>query len=88
MKIVSLAEVKARFSYFVDACTESPIIVTRNGRPVAVLAPIVDEQDLDSIFLAYHPRFRKLLEEADQRITEAGGIPHEEFWAQASKPDA
>ena len=82
MKIVSLSEVKARFSYYVDACAESPVIVTRNGKPVAALTAIADEADLDSIFLAHNPRFRKMLEDADQRISKTGVIAHEDFWQQ------
>ena len=26
------------------------------------------------------PRFRQLLEEADERITQTGGLPEDEFW--------
>jgi prevent-host-death family protein len=85
MKIVSLAEVKARFSYYIAACAKSPVIVTKNGKPVAFIAPIEDEADLDSIFLAYNTRLRKLLEAADERISKTGGIPHDEFWKQVEE---
>ena len=38
MKIVSLAEVKAKFSaYLQDAETTGPIVITRNGKAVAIL---------------------------------------------------
>jgi prevent-host-death family protein len=38
MKIVPLADAKARLSAYVDECTtEGPMINTRNGKPVAVL---------------------------------------------------
>jgi len=39
MKILPLAEVKAKLSRLVDqvAKTDDPIVITRNGRPAAVL---------------------------------------------------
>jgi len=38
MKIASLANVKARLSAYVDkAASEGPVIITRNGKPAAVL---------------------------------------------------
>jgi prevent-host-death family protein len=40
MKIAPLAEVKDRFSAYIDESHEAPIIVTRNGRPVAMIYQI------------------------------------------------
>jgi len=37
MKIAPVADVKARFSAYLKASTEGPIIVTRHGKPVAVI---------------------------------------------------
>ena len=36
MKIAQLAEVKARFSSYVEECEEGPVVVMKNGRPKAV----------------------------------------------------
>jgi prevent-host-death family protein len=74
MKIAPLAEVKDRFSAYIDESQESPIIVTRNGRPVAMLIAIKDEDDLDSLLLAHDQRFVRLLEEARQRVGATGGL--------------
>ena len=79
MKIASLAEVKNRLSYFVQESEQSPIIITRNGRPVAAIINIADEEDLDSLMLAHSPRFQKLLTEANGRIDKKGGIPMAEI---------
>ena len=35
MKIASVAEVKARLSAYLRASEEGPVVVTRNGKPVA-----------------------------------------------------
>ncbi len=79
MRIAPLAEVKDRFSAYVDESRESPIVVTRNGRPVAMLISIEDKDDLDSLLLVHNPRFLELLEEARQRVRIAGGVPLAEF---------
>ncbi len=75
MKIAPLAEVKDRFSAYIDESRESPIVVTRNGRPVAMIIPIEDEDDLDSLLLAHNPRFVQLLEAARQHVRVTGGVP-------------
>ena len=79
MKIAPLAEVRDRFSAYIDESRESPIVVTRNGRPVAMLISIEDEEDLDSLLLVHNPRFLQLLEEARQRVRITGGVPLAEF---------
>lgn len=79
MKIAPLAEVKNRFSAYVDESQDSPIIVTRNGHPVALLIGLGDEDDLDSLMLAHNPRFLHLLEAARQRVRVTGGVPIAEF---------
>jgi antitoxin (DNA-binding transcriptional repressor) of toxin-antitoxin stability system len=56
-----------------------PNHTTRNGRPVAMLIAIEEEDDLDSLLLVHNPRFLPLLEEARQRARVTGGIPLAEF---------
>lgn len=79
MKIAPLAEVKDRFSAYIDESRESPVVVTRNGRPVAMLIAIEEEDDLDSLLLVHNPRFLQLLEEARQRVRVTGGVSLAEF---------
>ena len=78
MRIASVADVKAKFSAFIRACEKGPVVVTRNGHPVAALVPILDEDDLEDLVLAYSPRFRAILETAERQIQQGEGIPHEE----------
>ncbi len=81
MRIASVADIKARFSAFLKASEESgPVVVTRNGRPVAVLLSIADEDEIERLILAYSPRFQGLLKAARRRIEETGGIHHDDFW--------
>lgn len=85
MKIAPLAEVKDKFSAYVDSCQESPVIITKHGKPVAYLAPIRDEAELDSMLLAHHPRFRRLLEAAEARHQQGESLSSDEFWAELDR---
>ncbi len=80
MKIVPVAEVKAHFSAYLEACRTDPVVVTRNGRPAAMLVYIQDEDELERLMLAHNPRFRRLLDEAEARIRRTGGIKHDDLW--------
>jgi len=44
MKIRSLADVKAHLSAYVREAVEGPVVITRNGRPVAVLLAVDDQR--------------------------------------------
>jgi prevent-host-death family protein len=80
MKIAPVAEVKARLSGFIEQCKRGPVVVTENGRRVAVLVAVEDEDELERLVLAHTPRFRSLLERAERRIKATGGVRHKEFW--------
>jgi len=80
MKIASVAEVKTKFSAYVKASQEGPVIVTRNGKPVAVLLSMEDEDEIERLILAYSPKFQEILQMARQQIREKGGIKHADFW--------
>ena len=80
MKIASVADVKARFSAFLRASKSGPVVVTRNGKPAAVLLSVDDEDEIERLALAYSPKFQKMLSLARQQIREGRGIRHEDFW--------
>jgi prevent-host-death family protein len=85
MKIAPLAEVKAQFSRYVEECERGPIVVTRNGRAVAVIVAAGDEDELERLVLAHTPSLRRLLQAAEARIRRSGGLSHEEFWSEAAR---
>jgi prevent-host-death family protein len=80
MKIASIAEVKANLSAYVKGSEEELVVITRNGKPVAVLLPMEDEEELERLALAYSKRFQAILTEARHQLSTTGGIPHVEFW--------
>lgn len=81
MKIAPVADVKARFSSYLEQCADGPIIITKNGRPAAVLVAISDEDELDRLILAYTPKFKALLDAAYERVRNGDGMKHDEFWS-------
>jgi prevent-host-death family protein len=81
MRIASLAEVKARLSAYVEqAKTEGPVVITRNGKAVAVILAPVDDDDLENILLTRSPRFQAMLEQSRESIRSGKGLSEEEFW--------
>jgi prevent-host-death family protein len=88
MKIASVAEVKSRFSAFVKASEAGPVVVTRNGKPVAVLLGIQDEDEIERLLMAYSPRLREILEASRQQVCEGQGIDHEGFWSEFEAGEA
>ena len=65
MKIESLREVKARLSKIVkDLPSERSVVITKNGRPCAVLFPVTEETDLETMLLSQRKDFWKLLDRA------------------------
>lgn len=66
MKIAPLADVKARLSAYVNQVgTEGPVIITRSGKPVAVLLV---------------PRDQALLGKSHTRIRAGEGLTRQAFW--------
>jgi prevent-host-death family protein len=80
MKVAPVADVKARFSSYLRDSESGPIVVTRNGRPVAVLLSVEDEDELERLVLSYSPQFQYVLQAAKRQIREGAGIQHDEFW--------
>ena len=81
MRIAPRADVKARLSAYLEECeSEGPIVITRNGRPVAVLLAPVDDDDLEGLLLARSPRFQALLDRSRKSIQSGKGLSHKGFW--------
>jgi prevent-host-death family protein len=85
MKIAPLAEVKAKFSEYVNACHNGAVVVTRNGKPAAALIAINNDDELEKIILSQSKRFQSILNHSEQNIKNKGGIRHADFWEKAAK---
>jgi prevent-host-death family protein len=81
MRIAPLADVKARLSAYLDQCeAEGPIVITRNGKPVAVLLAPADDDDLERLLLARSPRFQAMLNRSRKSMKEGKGLSESAFW--------
>ncbi len=81
MKIAPVAEIKARFSAYLNACQEGPVVVTKNGHAVAVLLCVENDDDLERLLMAHNPRLRRIVQEGLKSIRESGGLTEDELWA-------
>ncbi len=86
MKIAPIADVKARLSAYLDECgREGPLVITRNGKAVAVLLVPSDNDDLERIMLGRSPRFQALLNRSRKSLKEGKGLTEKAFWEAAGK---
>ena len=80
MRIAPLADVKARLSAYLDECgDEGPLVITRNGKAVAVLLVPYDDDDLERLMLSRSPRFQALLNRSRQSIKDRKGLSEGAF---------
>jgi prevent-host-death family protein len=84
MNIASVADVKSRLSSYLRESQKGPVIVTRNGKAVAVLLAVTDDDELERLVLAHSPKFQAILSESRRQIEETGGIPHDRFWREVN----
>ena len=80
MKTASIADVKAKFSSYVKASKKSPVVITQNGKAVAAIIPVLHEDDLERLLMAYNPKLRAILAKSKAQIRAGLGIPENEFW--------
>jgi prevent-host-death family protein len=86
MKIASLAEVKAKLSAFLhEAETTGPVVITRNGKAVAILLAPVDDDDMERLLLSRSPQFQSLLSQSRASIRAGKGVAHADFWKAAAR---
>ena len=82
MKIASVSDVKAKFSGYIKASEEGPVVVTNSGKPVALLLSVKDEEEIERLLLAYSPKFNNIMHVAERQVREGKGIKHDDFWRQ------
>ena len=73
MRIESLREVKAKLSKIVrDLPSDRSVVITKNGRPCAVLFPVTKETDLESLLLAQNKDFWRMFDRAHKEGVKKG----------------
>jgi prevent-host-death family protein len=67
MKIESLREVKNNLSRVIEQLEDTgPVVITKNGKSRAILLPVGESTDLESLVLAANPRFWERFDRAAQ----------------------
>ena len=82
MKRIPMTQAKAKLQDLVAQGENHPCMITSRGKPVALLAPFDNPDDLLSLSMAFSPRLLKIIEEAAEDFRQGHGIPEEEFWRQ------
>ena len=79
----STPQIKANLSAYLKSSATSPVVVTRNGKAVAVLLGVSDDEELERLLLAHSRKLSAILDAAERRIENGAGIGHDEFWQKA-----
>jgi prevent-host-death family protein len=81
MKVMALTEAKANLSAVVDhAQQHGPVVLTRNGKSVAVLITPEDDDALERLLLMHSKKLKSLLETRTQEIKAGKTLSHEDIW--------
>lgn len=65
MKIENIREVKAKLNQVITELPETgSVVITKNGKPCAVLLPVTEETDLEVLLLSQNKRFWELFDKS------------------------
>ncbi len=79
MKIESIRQVKSNLNRIVSSLSkEGSVVITKNGRPCAVLMPVTDDTDLEIVALSQSKRFWRTFDRAIEKADKEGWTPLEE----------
>jgi prevent-host-death family protein len=79
MKRATMGEVRASLAEYVDASAKQPVLILRNGEPVAMLVGLGGAKKQTPA------KLRDILRRAWKDYEKHGGIGHENFWEELSK---
>jgi len=78
MKVVEKEKATAPLAAYTEEVGNGPVVVTDQGKPVAVLLPI-ENADLETVALSTNRQFIELIERSRARVRAEGGISSEEM---------
>jgi prevent-host-death family protein len=78
VKVVDKTDATATLAQYAAEIQSGPVIVTSEGRPVAVLVPI-ENTDLETISLSTNQQFLDLIERSRAHVAANGGIPSDQM---------
>jgi prevent-host-death family protein len=86
--VATQKEVAADLARYLKATKEGPVVITSEGKPVAVLLGSGSDDDLERLLMGHSPKLQAILESARKRFREGRGIPHETFWKEVEADNA
>ena len=72
MKIASVKEVKDNLSQFLKKAKQEDVVITKNGRPTAILHHL-GKDELEDYLLEHDPKFKRKIEKRWKDYLENGG---------------
>jgi prevent-host-death family protein len=88
VRVATTTEIASDFAEYLKASEHEPVVVTRKGKPVAVLLRTAGEEDLERLLMGHSPELQTILEAARKRFREGAGIPHATFWKEVEAENA
>jgi hypothetical protein len=61
------------------------VLITRNGKPVAVLLAVQDKADAEQLAAGRLRSLRSIFEEAHEQLEKGSGIPQDQFWREVEQ---
>jgi antitoxin (DNA-binding transcriptional repressor) of toxin-antitoxin stability system len=81
MKRVAVADLGPQLTDHLEEWrAEGPVVLTEDGRPIALLLVPHDEEELERLVLSHSPRFQAVLEQSRRSIEAGKGLSREAFW--------
>ena len=85
MKTASAAKIAAKLTDYLEAIRDEPVLITRNGKVVAVLLAVQDKADAEQLVVGRSHSLRSIFEEAHEQIEKGEGIPADQFWQEVAQ---
>jgi prevent-host-death family protein len=85
VKTASAAKIAAQLNDYLKASRQQPVLITRNGKPVAVLLAVQNKAEAERLAVGRSRSLRSIFEEAHEQIQKGGGIPHDRFWREVEQ---
>jgi len=85
MKTVEVSKATLPLSDYTKEVKKEPVIITKEGRPVAILVSIPNT-DIETVSLSNNPKFIALIERSRARQKSEGGVSSEEMRRRLERP--
>jgi prevent-host-death family protein len=80
MKIASVAEIKSKFSEYINESKKGAVVITKNGKPTAVLVSVTSDEQLEQIIFSQSKMLKNILDKSEKNISLGHKIKHKDFW--------